>query len=94
MLFPLNCVFIVLFRTLNAPIETFPEKVGLAVFAFELNAVVTAVDIGLFKSEVLSTLFNPTIAFVIPLTAPVNLAPASEAFAFSAVDTTVDIGLL
>ena len=65
------------------------------VFAFKFKAVCVAVDIGLFTSLVLSTLFNPTIVLSIPPTVPVNvgllifafsakLAVTSVAFAFKA----------
>jgi hypothetical protein len=47
--------------------------------AFKFNAVCVAVDIGLFKSEVLSTLPNPTILLVIPDTVPVNVGLANGA---------------
>ena len=54
------------------------EAVSL-IFTFKFNAVCVAVDIGLFASEVLSTLPKPTMAFVIPDTVPVNVGLANGA---------------
>ena len=62
---------------------TIPVKLGLAkgannpstVCALAISASIAscvAVDIGLSKSEVLSTSDNPTISFVIPVTDPVK----------------------
>ena len=49
-----------------------PVKVGLFEGAFESKAVCVAVDMGLDRSEVSSTLPKPTIALVIPDTVPSN----------------------
>ena len=49
------------------------------VFAFRYNATCVAVDIGLNKSDVLSTLPNSTIALEIPPTSPVNIGLANGA---------------
>ena len=48
---------------------------------------------GLFKSLVLSTFPNPTIALVIPLTIPVNVGEAVFAFKFKASCVAFEIGL-
>ena len=48
--------------------------------SFKSNAVWVAVEIGLFKSLVLSTLPRPIIALVIPLTVPVNDGELISAF--------------
>ena len=82
---PIDLRIMRLFATFNAPVVTVPEKVGLAVFAFEPRAVETAVDIGLAKSEVSSTLDNPTIAFVIPLTCPEKVGDTKGAYVDCAV---------
>jgi hypothetical protein len=50
-----------------------PVKVGLAKFAFKFKAVCVAVETGLSALLVLSTLLNPTIAFVMPPTVPVKV---------------------
>ena len=50
-----------------------------AVLNFKFNAVCVAVDIGLFASDVLSTLSKPTILLVIPETVPVNVGFAKGA---------------
>jgi hypothetical protein len=42
----------------------------LLIGAFQFNAVCVTLDIGLFKSEVLSTFANPTITDVMPETGP------------------------
>ena len=98
---------------------TVPVNVGLSIGAFNARPIVTseefalksktvcvAVDTGLLISLVLSTLFKPTIDFVIPPTVPVNvgllifafnakLDVTSVVFAFksNAVCVAVDIGL-
>ena len=46
---------------------------------------------GLFRSEVSLTFGKPTIAFVIPFTVPVNVAPDNDAFASSAVCVAVEM---
>ena len=48
-------------------------NVGDSIFAFKFIAVCVAVDIGLFKSGVLSTSPKPIIPFVIPFTVPVKV---------------------
>ena len=58
---------------------TVPVNVGDASGAFKANAACCAVETGLPKSDVLSTLPSPTIAAVIPLTVPVNVGDASGA---------------
>ena len=60
-------------------------KVGDAKFAVKFNALCVKVEIGLFASEVLSTLVKPTIAAVIPATVPVKVGDAKFAFKFNAV---------
>ena len=49
------------------------------------KAACVAVDIGLLASETLSTLPSPTIAFVIPLTVPVNVGLSIGAYVLAAV---------
>ena len=68
--------------------------------SFKSNAAWVAVDMGLFKSLVLSTLPKPIIAFVIPLTVPVNVGDSTSAFWFriscfksNAFWTAVEMGL-
>ena len=56
-----------------------PVNIGAARFAFSANAVCVAVEIGLSKSVVLSTLPKPTIADVIPVTVHVNVGDAKGA---------------
>ena len=58
------------------PTARVPVNVGLARLALRFNAVVVAVETGLFKSEVSSTLLNPTMDFVMPPTVPVNVGLA------------------
>jgi hypothetical protein len=60
-------------------------KAGLALGANKFNAFCVAVEIGLFASDVLLTLPNPTIAAVIPLTVPVNVGLAFGAYVEDAV---------
>jgi hypothetical protein len=55
-------------------------KVGLAKFAFKFKAVCVAVETGLLASLVLSTLPNPTIAFVMPPTVPEKVGFAIGAY--------------
>ena len=69
-----------------------PEKACPAMLAFASNAVCVAVDIGLPKSDVLSTLPNPTMDLVIPPTVPVKVGPARFAFRFNAVCVAVEDG--
>ena len=57
------------------------------------SAPCVALEIGLLASVVLSTLPRPTIALVIPLTAPVKVGLASGAFELRALDVAVDMGL-
>ena len=57
-----------------------PVIIGLAKSAFKSNDVCCAVDTGLFASEVLLTLFSPTIVAVIPATVPVKAGLAKLAF--------------
>ena len=57
-----------------------PVKFGLANGAFKFNTVCVAVEIGLFTSDVLSTLPNPTIVLVTPATVPVKVGLAIGAF--------------
>ena len=59
-----------------------PEKLASTILALRFKAFCVAVETGLLVSEVSSTLVNPTIAFVIPLTVPVKVAPARLALAF------------
>ena len=59
---------------------TVPVNIGFARFAFKSKAVCVAVDTGLFTSLVLSTLPNPTMAFVMPPTVPVNVGFDISAF--------------
>ena len=80
---------------------TVPVKVGelisafsSKIFCFKSSAFWTAVEIGLFKSLVLSTFPRPTIAFVIPLTVPVKVGEAVFAFVFKAIWVKLLIGLL
>ena len=68
--------------------------------SFKSNADCVAVEIGLFKSLVLSTLPKPIIALVIPLTVPVKDGELIFAFSFKifcfksrAFWTAVEIGL-
>lgn len=56
------------------------ELVTSDAFALALNAVVVAALMGLFASEVLSTLAKPTIVLVIPPTVPVNVGDSIGAF--------------
>ena len=63
----------------------FNAAVISAAFAFKSSAACVAVDIGLFKSLVLSTLARPTIALVIPDTVPVNVGDSMFAFKLIAV---------
>jgi hypothetical protein len=65
---------------------------GLAKFAFKFNAANCALA-GLFASDILSTFVKPTIAFVIPLTVPVNVGEAKFAFKFNAANCALDTGL-
>ena len=60
------------------------RKMGSVKGAFKFNSVCVKLDIGLFKSEVLLTLDNPTISLVIPLTVPVNCGSCELAFVFNA----------
>ena len=57
----------------NIGADTVPVKVGLSFEAFALRADCVAVEIGLFKSLVLSIFFNPRTSFVIPYIFPTNL---------------------
>ena len=66
-----------------------PVKVGEAKVAFKSNADWVAVEIGLLRSEVLSTLPRPTILFVMPPTVPVNVGFAKFAFKFNEASTFV-----
>jgi hypothetical protein len=50
---------------------------GLAKFAFKFNAANCVDTVYLFASDILSTFVKPTIAFVIPLTVPVNVGEAN-----------------
>ena len=59
---------------------TVPVKVGLASGAIRSRALCVAVEIGVFKSAALSTLFSPTMHFVMPLTLPVKVGLDSGAF--------------
>ena len=72
---------------------TVPVNVGEAKFAFRFNdastlpmlafksrAFCVAVEIGLFASDVLSALANPTILFVMPPTVPVKVGLLIGAF--------------
>ena len=59
----------------------------------EFKVVCVAVEIGLFKSLVLSILPKPTIAFVIPETVPVKIGLLIGAFKFNAVCVAIEIGL-
>ena len=52
-----------------------------------------AVETGLLTSDVISAFPNPTIAFVIPLTVPVNVGPDIGANKFNADCVAVDSGL-
>ena len=58
--------------------DNVPVKIGDAKLDFKFNAVCVAVDIGFNKSVVLFTLDKSTIAFVIPLTVPVNAVPLDD----------------
>ena len=69
-------------------------KVGLASGALASSAVCVKVEMGLPRSEVLSTLPKPTIALVIPVTVPVKVGLARGALALSAVCVKVGVGLL
>ncbi|MNK74692.1 hypothetical protein D3C87_942120 [compost metagenome] len=71
-----------------------PVVVGFAIFTLELRAACCRVLTGLAVSLVLSTLPIPTIVFVMPLTAPVNVAPESEALPAKALAVAVLTGLL
>jgi hypothetical protein len=73
---------------------TVPVKVGLAKSDFKLRAVWVAVETGLLRSLVLSTLPNPTIVLVMPDTVPVNVGLAKLAFKLRAVWVAVETGLL
>ena len=79
-----------------------PVNVGLAKFAFKFNEASTfvilafksnadwvALEIGLPRSEVLSTLPSPTILFVMPLTVPVKVGEARSAFKFNEASTVL-----
>ena len=57
-----------------------PVKVGEAKFDFKSSAACCAVLTGLFASVVLSTLPNPTIPLLIPLTVPVKVGDANVAY--------------
>ena len=57
------------------------------------SAVCVELDIGLLASEVLSTLFKPTIYLVIPSTVPVNVGLPTGAFKFNVVNVAADIHL-
>ena len=59
----------------------------------KFKAVCIAVDLGLFKSEVLSTLPSPIVSSVIPLIVPVNVGFTKGAFKSCAVCVALDIGL-
>ena len=76
----------------NNEVVNVPVKVGDAKLDFKFNAVVVAVDTGLFKSDVSSTLDKPIIDFVIPLTVPVKVGDAKFDFKFNAVCVVVDTG--
>ena len=56
------------------------ELVTSDAIALALNAVAVAELMGLFTSEVLSTLDKPTIVLVIPPTVPVNIGDSMGAF--------------
>ena len=51
--------------------------------AFKFNAVCVAVETGLFKSEVLSTLDKSTMTLDRPPTNPVNVGDAMDAYLFT-----------
>ena len=53
------------------------------------NAVCVAVETGLLASVVLSTLFNPTIVLLIPLTVPVKVGEAIGAFKLILLDKVI-----
>ena len=57
------------------------------ILLFKSKALCVAVEIGLFASDVLSTLPRPTILFVIPPTVPVNVGEARVAFRFNEAST-------
>ena len=59
-------------------------------FAFRLKASWVALDIGLFRSLVLSTFARLTIALEIPETAPVNVGLLIGAFNAKLLSTSVD----
>ena len=56
------------------------NKLVSVIFNLASNAVCVKVEIGLFKSEVLSALDNPTMDFEIPTTVPVNVGDSIGAF--------------
>ena len=60
---------------------------GESKFAFKFNAVWVAVETGFNASVVLSTLVNPTIAFVIPFTVPVKVGESKFALRPNDVST-------
>ena len=64
---------------LDVPPIVAPVNTGFDNGANKFSAVCVAVEIGLAKSVVLSTLFNPTVVLVIPDTVPVNVGFASGA---------------
>jgi hypothetical protein len=69
--------------TLRIGAVAVPVNVGDARLAFNPRAVVVAVETGLLRSVVLSTLPRPTIDAVIPLTVPVKVGEARGAFSAS-----------
>ena len=74
-----------------APVKlTAPVREGE--IAAAVIAAATAVDTGLLASEVLSTLSNPTIVFVMPVTVPVNVGLANGAF--SAIELVTEVAKL
>ena len=67
---------------------------SLAVISsFNTNWAVVALLTGFAASDVLSTLLNPIIAFVMPATVPVNVGFASGAFRFNCVVVADETGL-
>ena len=66
-----------------------PVNVGDANAAFKSNAVCVALEIGLFTSDVLSTLVRPTISLEIPLTVPVKVGDTMLAFKSNAASNAL-----
>ena len=73
---------------------TAPVKVGLANGAFKSRAPCVALEMGLFESEVLSTLPRPTIDLVMPLTVPMKVGLANRALLLRAPCVALEMGLL